>query len=144
MNIDDFYKCFGRYSTTNFQLKRYALELKIHNFYEINQHLCNEVNQLPQNKFPLNVIVNIHMSKERGVHWSALYINKDIVFVFDSYGLVPTQEIMDFLSQHSKRMCNTLEVQSFGESNCRQLSLYVLDKLNKESRFKTIISLYKK
>ena len=78
----------------------------------------DEMNQLPRNKFPLNVIVNIHMSKEQGVHWSVLYIKKDKVFFFDSYGLVPTQEIMDFLMQHSQRMCNTLEVQSFSESNC--------------------------
>ena len=90
----------------------------------------DEINQLPQNKLPLNVVVNIHMSKEQGLHWSALYINKDAYF-FDSYGLAPTQEIVDFLSQHSQRMRNTLEVQSFGESNCRQLSLYVLYKLNK-------------
>ena len=72
----------------------------------------DEINQLPRNKFPLNVIVNIHTSKERGVHWSALYINKDIVFFFDSYALVPTQEILDFLSQHSQRMRNTLEAKA--------------------------------
>ena len=99
MNINDFYKCFGRDSTTNFQLERYARELKIPNFYVC---MCDEMNQLPRNKFPLNVIVNIHTSKEQGVHWSALYINKDIVFFFDSYDLVPTQEIIDFLSQHTK------------------------------------------
>ena len=50
------------------------------------------------------------MSKEQGVHWSALYINKDKTYFFDSYGLVPIQEILDFLLQQSQRMCNTLEV----------------------------------
>ena len=75
----------------------------------------DEINQLPRNKFPLYVTANIHTSKERGVHWSALYINKDKVFFFGSYALVPTQEIVDFLSQHSQRMRNTLEVQSFSE-----------------------------
>ena len=85
------------------------------------------------------------MSKERGVQWSALYINKDIVFFFDSDGLVPTQEIMNFLSQHPQRMHNTLEVQSFSESNCGQLNLYVLYKLNKGEPFQDIIiSLYRK
>ena len=98
MNIGDLYKRFGRDSTTNFQLERYARELKIPNFYVC---MRDEINQLPRNKFPLNVIVNIHTPKERDVHWSALYINKDKVFFFDSYGLVPTQEIVDFLSQHS-------------------------------------------
>ena len=73
MNIDDFYKRFGRDSTTNFQLERYARELKIPNFYVC---MRDEINQLLRNMFPLNVIVNIHTSKERGVHWSALYINK--------------------------------------------------------------------
>ena len=98
MNIGDFYKRFGRGFTTNFQLERYARELKIPNFYVC---MRDEINQLPRNKFPLNVIVNNHASKERGVHWSALYINKDKVFFFDSYALVPTQGIVDFFSQHS-------------------------------------------
>ena len=79
MNIDDFYKRFGRDSTANFQLEKYAKELKIPNFYVC---MRDEINQLPRNMFPLNVIVNIHTSKERGVHWSALYINKDKVFFF--------------------------------------------------------------
>ena len=138
MNIDDFYKRFGRDTTTIFQLDKYAKELKIPNFY-VCMH--DEINQLPRNKFPLKVIVNIHMSKEQGVHWSALYINKCITIFFDSYGLVPTQEIVDF-SQHSQRMRNTLEVQSFSESNCRQLSLYMLYKLNKEEPFQDIITVY--
>ena len=33
MNIDDFYKHFGRDTTTNFQLEKYAKELKFPNFY---------------------------------------------------------------------------------------------------------------
>ena len=105
----------------------------------------DEIKQLPRNKFPLNVIINIHMSKEQGARWSALYIKKDKVFFFDSYALVPTQEIVDFLSQHSQRIHNTFEVQSFGESNCGKLSLYVLYKLNEGELFQDIIiSLYKK
>ena len=88
----------------NFQLEKYSKELKIPNLYVC---MCDEINQLLRDKFPLNVIVNIHTSKEQGVHWSALYINKCIVFFFDSHGLVPTQEIVDFLLQHSQRMHNT-------------------------------------
>ena len=107
MNIDNFYKRFGRDTTTNFQLEKYAKELKIPNFY-VCMH--DEIKQLQQNKLPLNIMVNIHTSKEQGVHWSALYINKDITFFFDSYGLVPTLETVDFLSQHSQRMHNTLKV----------------------------------
>ena len=98
MNIDDFYKRFGRDTTTNFQLEKYAKELQVPNFY-VCMH--DEINQLPRNNFPLNVIINIHTSEERGVHWSVLYINKDEVYFFDSCGLAPTQEILDFLPQHS-------------------------------------------
>ena len=72
-------------------------------------------------------------------------LTKTRYFSFDSYALVPAQEIVDFLSQHSQRMRNTLEVQSFGESNCGQLSLYVLYKLNKGEQLNKdiIISLYR-
>ena len=67
-----------------------------------------------------------------------LHVNIDVVYFFDSYSLVPTQEILDF-------SCNILEVQSFGESNCGQLSLYVLYKLNKGEPFQdTIVSLNRK
>jgi len=141
MNSNAFFKRYGINTTTNFQLTKYAKELKIPNF-----HICmrDEIKRLPKNKFPLNIITNIHTSKERGVHWTALHVTKDKAYFFDSFALPPTQEIINLFPSQMQRMRNTLEVQSFDESNCGQLSLYVLYKLSRGELFQDIIiSLYK-
>ena len=138
MNINKFYKSFGRGTTTNFQLIKYAKELKIPNF-----HVCmrDEIKHLPQDQIlSLSIVTNIHTSKERGVHWSALHITKNKeAYFFDSFGLPPTLEVINFLPNQYIKIRNTLEVQNFGESNCGQLSLYVLYKLNLGESFHNII-----
>ena len=108
MNLQAFYKRYGTYTTTNFHLIKYAKDLKIPNF-----HVCmrDELSFLPRNKLPLNVITNIHTSSERGVHWSAIHINKNKqAFWFDSFGLPPTQEVINLLPWATERICNTLQV----------------------------------
>ena len=78
MNIDDSTSALAEISLQIFNLG----DMHENSRYPTFMCVCDEINQLPRNMFPLNVIVNIHMSKERGVHWSALYINKDKVFFF--------------------------------------------------------------
>jgi hypothetical protein len=136
MNINAFYKRYGQNTTTNFQLIKYAKELEIPNF-----HVCmrDEIKSLSLKRLPLNVITNIHTTNQRGVHWSALHVTKGSAYFFDSFGLPPTQEIIDLLPCKVQRMRNTFEVQSFDESNCGQHSLYVLYKLNKKEPFQDII-----
>ena len=144
MNLQAFYKRYGRDTTTNFQLIKYAKELKIPNF-----HVCmrDEVKQLPRDKCPLNVITNIHTSDERGVHWSALHVSKgkgpptgcSVAYFFDSFGLPPTQEIINFLSKVADRTCNTLQVQESNTSYCGQLCLFVLYRFTSGSPFEDVI-----
>ena len=136
MNLEAFYKRYGRDTTTNFQLIKYGRELKIPNF-----HICmrDEVAKLPRNKLPLNVITNIHTSAERGVHWSAFHISKDRACFFDSYALPPTQEIVDFFPRKIDRIRNTFELQDFNTSYCGQMSLYVLYRLSLGDKFEGII-----
>ena len=141
MNIQAFYKRYGRDTTTNFQLIKYSKELKIPNFYVC---MRDEIKSLPRNKLPLNVITNIHTSAERGVHWSGIHVNKNVAYFFDSYGLPPTKEIINFLPSSGDRTHNTLQVQDFNTSNCGQLSLFVLYRLTLGDSFQNIIiSLYK-
>ena len=136
MNITDFYKRYGKYTTTNFQLRDYAKELKIPNF-----HICmrDEISDLPRTAIPLNVITNIHTSHERGVHWSAFHVSKEKAYFFDSYALPPTKEIIDFLPKNLDRTRNTFQLQDFNDSYCGQLSLYVLYKLSCNEDFQKII-----
>ena len=143
MNIESFYKRFGRNTSTNFELIRCAKDLEIPNFYVC---MRDEIKRLPRNKTPLNVVTNIHTSSERGVHWSAFHLAKNKqAFWFDSFALPPTQEVLDFIPSEYSRLRNTFEVQSFGQTNCGQLCLFVLYKLNQGVSFHdVIISLYKK
>lgn len=137
MTLEDFLKKYGTSTTTNFQLVNYAKQLKIPNF-----HVCmrDEIKDLP-NTLPINIIANIHTSNQKGVHWSAMHIdNNNNAYYFDSYGLTPTKEILNFTKGCKVRERNTSEYQDFNDSYCGQLALFVLYKLNSSNNFRDVVS----
>ena len=134
MNIKNFTNRYGESKTTNFQLIKWAKELQIKPFYYC---MRDEIIPTLKNKTKYYAIVNIHTSQQRGVHHSALYRNNEQMYFFDSYGLDPTKEIIDL--KMSDLICSTFQIQQLGESNCGQLSLYVLYKLSKGEQFEDII-----
>lgn len=115
MNLNNFFNKYGIDTTTNFDLIKYAKELKIKPFYYT---MRDEIINLPDNCY---VITNINTSKEKGVHHSALVKNQNKYF-FDSYGLPPTEEI----GEGGKY--STFQLQNFNQKYCGQLSLYFLYK----------------
>ena len=137
MKLKDFYKKYGTHTTSNFQLIKYANELKIPNF-----HVCmrNELKSIKLNEpNVLNIITNIHTSDQNGVHWSALYIDLEKACYFDSFGLQPTKEVIDIIPKNLNKIRNTVQLQNFNDSYCGQLSLYVLYKLNNGENFVDIL-----
>ncbi len=142
MTINEFLKKYGKHSTTNFQLIKYAKELKIPNF-----HVCMKDELNFETKFPVNLIVNIQSSEYKGIHWGCLYIHhiddKLNAFFFDSYGLPPQNEVIQFLKQNNinpkNTIRNTTTIQKLGETYCGQLCLYVLKELNKGKDFKLVV-----
>lgn len=131
---DDFVKTYGEDTTTNFQLIKWAKELKIKPFYYC---MRDEITRTLNNKNTYYAIVNIHKSDQKGVHHSALYTEPENIYFFDSYGLDPTNEIKQLTTSGIK--CSTFAIQKPGEKHCGQLSLYVLWRLSDGSRFEDII-----
>ena len=134
MNIEEFFNKYGTDTTTNFQLIQYAKELKIPNFHYV---MRDEMNLLSKDKLPLNVITNIHTSKENGVHHNCFYIGSKGNYFFDSYGLNPTKEVEKFIQNG---IGSNFKIQQSNTKYCGQLSLYVLYCLNKtDDSFEDIV-----
>ena len=93
--IKDFFKKFGTDTTTNFQLISWGKELRIPNLYIV---MRNEIKELPENE-DINVIYNLHLKEQRGIHWSCFSRKVNMSFHFDSYGLEPTKEVENILTK---------------------------------------------
>ena len=124
MKLKEFFEKYGTDTTTNIELLNIAKNLGLKNFYYV---MRDEVKDLPKDKKPLNVMTNIHTSKENGVHHSSFYICDKRKYFFDSYGLKPTKEVKDFIGDgYSSKFI----IQKPNTRYCGQMSLYVLHQLN--------------
>lgn len=115
---------------TNIELMKKAKELKLKNF--IGVFMRDEL----KNKVPVHQecgILNLNTSKEPGSHWVCWYKDGNKKYYFDSYGLVPPLELVNYLKQPIIR--NTSQVQTFSQTNCGQFCLYVLKRLSDGDSF---------
>ena len=141
MNLKNSFKLYGKNSTTNFELEHYAKELKIPNFHCL---MRDELSSELLNKKPLNIIINLHTSNQKGVHWSGIFVEGNNSFFFDSYGLDPTKEVIEFLKPIKNKICSTFKLQNETDEYCGILSLYVLYELTNNKNFYNIIFSIKK
>jgi hypothetical protein len=81
-------------------------------------------------------IFNLNTSKEPGSHWVCWFKRGNERLYFDSYGLVPPQELVDYLGTPILR--NTEQLQNFNQTNCGEFCLYVLKRLTDGDDFKNI------
>jgi hypothetical protein len=117
---NDFKKIFGTSTSTNFDLIRWAKYLKIKPFYYA---MRDEIKDLPNYG---NFMTNIHTSKERGVHHSAIYSDVSKVYFFDSYALPPTLEIIQKFDHTDNRICG-------------DMALFFLHRINKGDSYEDIL-----
>ena len=138
MQLTDLINRYGVDTTNNFQLIHWAKQLKIRNFCVL---MRDEIKDFIIKKLPVNIIVNIDVKKDGGVHWSCFHIAEDSKkYWFDSYGLPPLKEIINKFK--SPIMAADFQIQDFGMKYCGQLALYILHKLNnKEDFLKTVLEL---
>ena len=86
-------------------------------------------------------ILNLDDTTGSGTHWVAWYKNGTEKKYFDSYGLQPPNELVDYL--HSPILYNTERVQPYDQVFCGHLCLYVLKQLGGGQHLQDIInSLY--
>ena len=122
---------------SNLDLIGGAKKLKIKNFRDV--FVRDELPTKP--KINECGIINLDDSSGNGTHWVCWLKQKDYKIYFDSYGLPPPVELLEYLK--SPINYNSERIQPEDEVFCRHLCLYVLKKLSDGCCFQEIInSLY--
>ena len=122
---------------SNIELLEAARKLKIPNFRGVS--LRDILPKKPKKKEC--GILNLDDTTGSGTHWVAWYKNGTEKKYFDSYGLQPPNELVDYL--HSPILYNTERVQPYDQVFCDHLCLYVLKQLGGGQHLQDIInSLY--
>lgn len=121
---------------SNFELIDCAKKLKIKYFRGV--YLRDQLPKKPWNKEC--GIINLADSNDlRGTHWVCYLKNNNKINYFDSYGIQPPLEVIDYLNGDIKY--NHYQIQDFNQVVCGHLCLYVLS--SKLSFDDTIFSLVK-
>ena len=131
---------------SNIELLEAARKLKIPNFRGVS--LRDILPKKPKKKEC--GILNLDDTTGLGTHWVAWYKNGTEKKYFDSYGLQPPNELVDYLTPkahatpvHSPILYNTERVQPYDQVFCGHLCLYVLKQLGGGQHLQDIInSLY--
>ena len=117
---------------SNFELEDAAKKLKIPCFRGV--FLLDTLPKKPNNKEC--GIVNFDKSGGPGTHWVAWYKNGENKIYFDSYGVQPPTEVINYLGKSISY--NTDQVQPRGQVFCGHLCLYVLKELSEGHRLQNI------
>ena len=120
---------------SNIELLEAARKLKIPNFRVVS--LRDTLPKKPKKKEC--GILNLDDTSGSGTHWVAWYKNGDEKNYFDSYGLQPPNELIDYL--HSPILYNTEQLQPKGQVFCGHLCLYVLKHLGDGQNLQDIINM---
>ena len=100
---------------------------------------CYCINMLPKIQHRVESgILNLDNSRGDGTHWTAWYTSVGIKIYFDSYGLVPPEELIDYLKQPI--YCNTDCIQPKDTVVCGHLCLYVLKRLSDDYEYQDILN----
>ena len=122
---------------SNLELLEAARKLKIPNFRGVS--LRDALPTTPKKKEC--GILNLDDTTGSGTHWVAWYKNGTEKKDFDSYGLQPPNELVDYLAPPI--LYNTERVQPYDQVFCGHLCLYVLKQLGGGQHLQDIInSLY--
>ena len=118
----------------NFELKDAVKKLKIPYFRGV--FLLDTLPKKPNKKEC--GIVNFDKSGGPGTHWVAWYKNGKTKIYFDSYGVQPPNDIIQYVRKSIRY--NTDQVQPVGEVFCGHLCLYVLKELSVGQEFRNILN----
>jgi hypothetical protein len=82
-------------------------------------------------------VVNLDMQKNSGTHWVAYWVLPASSIYFDSYGLPPPNELLNYLPGNILRQ--TFQLQTMSQVICGHMCVFVLHQLNIGKSFKEII-----
>ena len=121
--------------TTNFELLSMIEKLNIPHFREVLSK--NELVHLKPNTIE-SLIINLQDNdKGNGTHWIATYKNNDRVYYFDSYGVDPPNEILEYYSLPI--LTHNFQIQKLNETNCGEYCVLFLYLMNKGLHYEDII-----
>lgn len=127
---------------SNFDIIDYCRELKINNFKGV--FMRDELTSYKMNNDEC-LVLNIDISTGKGIHWMCLFSKNDVSYYFDSYGLPPPIEVLQYCINR-ERYYNQYPIQFDDkvEILCGHYCVYVLYKLYNGFDFERIcIELYK-
>jgi hypothetical protein len=124
----------GDKALSNIDIDKYVKVLKIKNFRGC--YMRDELKNLKSNNIECGVL-NLNLSKEPGSHWTCWYKTKTKKYYFNSFGLPPPKELVDYLG--SPILYSTFQLQGMNDQNCGKWCLFVLKKLNEGSDYIDLI-----
>lgn len=110
---------------SNRDIIKYVNELKIKNFKGC--FMRDELKKLKCNNVECGVL-NLNLSNESGSHWTCWYKTKDEKYYFNSFGLPPPKELIEYLG--SPILYSTFQLQGIRDENCGKWCLVILKNLN--------------
>jgi hypothetical protein len=134
MNIDVEGIALPNVPLSNFQIMDAAKQMKIKKFRGVFVR-----DQLPEKPRSNECgVLNLDDSDGRGTHWVSWYKKGNLKIHFDSYGLPPPVELINYLK--SPVYYNSERVQPDGMVICGHLCLYILKKLSDGYNFQEVIN----
>src|SRR5580692_8067580 len=119
---------------SNIDIEKYIKALKINNFRGC--YMRDELKNLKSNNVECGVL-NLNLSNESGSHWTCWYKTKTKKYYFNSFGLPPPKELVDYLG--SPILYSTFQLQGMHYQNCGKWCLFILKKLNEGSDYIDLI-----
>ena len=118
---------------TNIEIDNYAKKLKLKHY--MKHRMLDEIKgKAKENECG---IINLDVSTGPGTHYVAYFKKGNDKIYFDSFGLKPPNEIINYLK--SPILYQTFRIQKLEDTNCGKYCLYVLYRLNNGDDFKDII-----
>jgi len=110
---------------SNVNIEKYVKILKIKHFRGC--YMRDELKDLKLKNTECGVL-NLNLSNESGSHWTCWFKVKNKKYYFNSFGLQPPQELVDYLG--SPILYSTFQLQRLQDQNCGKWCLTVLKNLS--------------
>ena len=122
---------------SNFDIINICKELKIKNFKGVFMR-----DELNKSKITNNesLVLNLDVSSGPGIHWMCMFTDDNVSYYFDSYGLPPPAEILEY-SKNRERYYSEYPIQQDDKKEilCGHYCIYMLYKLSNGYKFNEIL-----
>jgi hypothetical protein len=119
---------------SNVEIENYSKMLKIKSFRGC--YMRDELRNLRACKSECGIL-NLNLSSETGSHWTCWFKINNEKFYFNSFGLPPPKEVIDYLG--SPILYSTFQLQGLMDQNCGKWCLIVLKRLSEGIDYKDLI-----